>query len=112
MKKMRTFDDSATMRRIIMRVLRQAERPVFDIPEAGNRKGGLQYPVADPDIAMVLSGIHMPERRDNPGPPMVGITTEGGESMLQTAMDSGANGYVTKPFTPKSIRPGLEGLVG
>ncbi|MBI1380264.1 MAG: response regulator [Planctomycetaceae bacterium] len=124
MKKMLIVDDSATMRKIIMRVLRQAEIPVSDILEAGNGKEGLQRLVADPDIAMVLSDINMPEmngidflkairtRRDKTSLPVVMITTEGGEAMLQTAMDSGANGYVTKPFTPDSIRSALEGLVG
>ena len=43
---------------------------------------------------------------------VVMITTEGGETMVQTAMESGANGYVTKPFTPDSIRQALAEFAG
>lgn len=123
MKKMLIVDDSATMRKIIMRVLRQAEIPVSDILEAGNGKEGLQRLVAEPDIALVLSDINMPEmngieflravrsRRDKSSLPVVMVTTEGGDPMMQTALDSGANGYVTKPFTAETIRRALGGLV-
>jgi two-component system, chemotaxis family, chemotaxis protein CheY len=124
MKKMLIVDDSATMRKIIMRVLRQAEIPVSDILEAGNGKEGLQRLVADPEIGLVLSDINMPEmngidflkavrtRRDKQSLPFVMITTEGGDTMIQTAMESGANGYVTKPFTADSIRSALGGILG
>jgi two-component system chemotaxis response regulator CheY len=40
------------------------------------------------------------------------ISSEGSESFIQQAMDCGANGYVTKPFTPESIKQRLEGLLG
>ena len=40
------------------------------------------------------------------------VTTEGGEAMVQTAMDRGANGYVTKPFTPDAIKEALEAHLG
>jgi len=42
--------------------------------------------------------------------PIVMVTTEGGEAMVKTALDSGASGYVTKPFTPESIKSALVGL--
>ncbi len=124
MKKFLIVDDSATMRKIVMRVLRQADIQVGDVVEAGNGKEGLQALVADPEIGMVLSDINMPEmngidfvkairtRRDKTSLPVIMISTEGGEAMMQAAMDSGANGYVTKPFTPESIRSALEGFVG
>jgi two-component system, chemotaxis family, chemotaxis protein CheY len=123
MKKFLIVDDSATMRKIIMRVLRQADIQVGDVVEAGNGKEGLQALVSDPEIAMVLSDINMPEmngidfvkairtRRDRTSLPVIMISTEGGESMMQAAMDNGANGYVTKPFTPESIRSALEGFL-
>jgi two-component system chemotaxis response regulator CheY len=124
MEKLLIVDDSATMRKIIMRVLRQAQIPVKEILEAGNGKEGLQRLVANPDIQLVLSDINMPEmngiefvkavrtRKSKDDLPMIMITTEGGDQMMQTALGEGANGYVTKPFTPDSIRQALEGYVG
>jgi two-component system chemotaxis response regulator CheY len=124
MEKLLIVDDSATMRKIIMRVLRQAEIPVKEIVEAGNGKEGLQRLVADPGIQLVLSDINMPEmngiefvkavrtRRSKEVLPMIMITTEGGEAMMSLALGEGANGYVTKPFTPESIRAALEAYVG
>ena len=124
MEKLLIVDDSATMRKIIMRVLRQAQIPVNEILEAGNGKEGLQRLVSNPDVELVLSDINMPEmngiefvkavrtRKTKEDLPMIMITTEGGEQMMQTAISEGANGYVTKPFTPDSIRQALEGFVG
>ena len=124
MKKILIVDDSATMRKIIMRVLRQADFQAETILEASNGVEGLQRLVSDPDIQLILSDINMPEmngidfvkavrtKHDRVKMPMVMITTEGGEAMVQTALENGANGYVTKPFTPESIRQALESVVG
>lgn len=124
MTKILIVDDSATMRKIIMRVLRQAEVNVDTIVEAGNGVEGLEKLAAEPDIGLVLSDVNMPEmngidfvravreKHDKDALPMVMITTEGGDSMISTAMDEGANAYVTKPFTPETIKDALGGLVG
>lgn len=123
MNKILVVDDSATMRKIIMRVLRQAGLQVDSILEAGNGVEGLERLVSDPDIQMILSDINMPEmngidfvkavrtRHNKNDLPMVMITTEGGEAMVETAISSGANGYVTKPFTPDTIREALGGFL-
>jgi len=124
MNKILIVDDSATMRKIIMRVLRQADFQSETIVEASNGVEGLQRLVSDPDIQLILSDINMPEmngidfvkavrtKHDKDALPVVMITTEGGEAMVSTAMSCGANGYVTKPFTPDSIREALEKIVG
>lgn len=124
MKKILVVDDSATMRKIIMRVLRQAEISVEEILEAANGVEGLSKLSSDPDIDMILSDVNMPEmngiefvkairgHHSKEEMPVVMITTEGGETMVQTAMESGANGYVTKPFTPDSIRQALAEFAG
>ncbi|MFT5287431.1 MAG: two-component system chemotaxis response regulator CheY [Planctomycetota bacterium] len=120
MKKILIVDDSATMRKIITRVLRQANLEVETILEAANGIEGLERIVSDPDIQMILSDINMPEmngidfvkalrvNHDKESMPVVMITTEGGEAMVETAIEAGANDYVTKPFTPDSIREALE----
>ena len=120
MNKILIVDDSATMRKIIMRVLRQADFKADTVLEASNGVEGLERLVSDPDIQLILSDINMPEmngidfvkavrtKHDAGSMPMVMITTEGGETMVQNALDCGANGYVTKPFTPESIRAELD----
>jgi two-component system chemotaxis response regulator CheY len=42
--------------------------------------------------------------------PILMVTTEGGEAMLKTAMEAGASGYVTKPFTPETLKSALNAL--
>lgn len=119
MTKILIVDDSATMRKIIMRVLRQADLKVDAILEAGNGVEGLKVMVSDPDIDMILSDVNMPEmngidfvkavrtKHQKDALPVVMITTEGGEAMVAKAIEAGANDYVTKPFTPDSIRAAL-----
>lgn len=124
MKKVLIVDDSSTMRRIIMRSLRQAGLQADTILEAENGAQGLATVNSDPDIELVFSDVNMPEMnglefvksvratRDAKSLPIVMISSEGSESFVQQAMDCGANAYVTKPFTPESIKQRLEGLLG
>lgn len=124
MDKLLIVDDSATMRKIIMRVLRQANLKVETVLEAANGVEGLEKLTSDPDIGMILTDVNMPEmngidfvkavrtNHQKEALPMIMITTEGSDAMIQTAMDSGANGFVTKPFTPDSIQEALEPYFG
>lgn len=124
MKKVLIVDDSSTMRRIIMRSLRQAGLQVDTILEAENGAQGLATVQSDPEVELVFSDVNMPEMnglefvkgvratRDKRSLPIVMISSEGSEAFIQQAMDCGANGYVTKPFTPESIKQRLEGLLG
>ena len=124
MNKVLIVDDSATMRKILTRVLRQAEIPCASVVEAGNGVEGMARLASDPDIDLILSDINMPEMngvdfvkavratRAKESLPMIMVTTEGGEAMMNNALALGANGYVTKPFTPESIRAALEAYLG
>jgi two-component system chemotaxis response regulator CheY len=119
MNKLMIVDDSSTMRKIIKRVLRQAEIEVENILEAGNGVEALEQLCSNPDISLILSDVNMPEmngielvkkvreEKDSETLPIIMITTEGGDAMIASAMGNGANGYVTKPFTPDSIREAL-----
>lgn len=116
MKKILIVDDSATMRKILMRTIRQAGLDCAGIVEAGNGAEGLQQLISDAEIDLILSDVNMPvmgglefvtavRAKPNGGAvPIVMVTTEGGDAMLQGAMNAGASGYVTKPFTPDSFR--------
>lgn len=124
MQKVLIVDDSSTMRKIIMRVLRQAEIAVDAVIEAGNGVEGLAALESNPDIGLILSDVNMPEMngidfvkavrttRAKEALPVIMVTTEGGGAMVETAMQIGANGYVCKPFTPESIRSALEPFMG
>ncbi|HTF90999.1 MAG TPA: response regulator [Planctomycetota bacterium] len=124
LKKVLIVDDSTTMRKIIARVLRQADIAVEHVLEASNGVEGLERLASDPDIQLVLSDVNMPsmdglafvravrEKLTKERMPMIMVTTEGGKQMLQAALDSGANGYVTKPFNSDTMRGALEEYLG
>ncbi|MBI5364363.1 MAG: response regulator [Planctomycetes bacterium] len=123
MNKVLIVDDSSTMRKIIMRVLRQADIAVENVLEAANGVEGMQQLTTHPDIGLILSDVNMPEMNGidfvkavrgthtKERLPVIMVTTEGGQAMVDNAMAQGANGFVCKPFTPESIRSALEPYV-
>ena len=90
MNKVLIVDDSSTMRKIIMRVLRQAEIAVDNVIEAGNGVEGLAALGANPDVGLILSDVNMPEMNgidfvkavrashSKEQLPVIMVTTEGG----------------------------------
>lgn len=106
-------DDSAVMRKVLARALRQAGLDIGDILEAGDGTEGLSTLETQSPIELVLCDWNMPNMN---GPdfvaaartkgftmPIVMVTTEGGHERISQAMGAGANGYVTKPFTPEKL---------
>jgi len=114
-------DDSAAIRKILQRVLRQAEVPLGTVYEAGDGREALEQ-LRTQKVGLVLSDINMPnmdglqllrEIRANGAwnhLPVVMITTEGGQTRVMEAVQLGASGYVRKPFTADQIKEKLEGL--
>jgi len=107
-------DDSATMRKIIMRGIRQAGIDNAEFKEAGDGVEGLQA-VEGATFDLILSDVNMPNMngldfvKEVTGkvaspPPIVMITTEGSEEVINEAMTRGAKGYLQKPFTPEKIQ--------
>ncbi len=106
-------DDSSTMRKIISRSLRQAGLVVDEVVEAADGIEGLNALATGKKFDLILSDINMPNmdgleflkalRANGCTIPVVMITTEAGESVLQDAMDSGANNSIKKPFTPEQL---------
>ncbi len=113
-------DDSSTMRKIVTRSLRQAGFDVNEIYEAGDGIEGLNALSAN-KVDLVLSDINMPNmdglefvkavRAKGCKVPIVMITTEGGEDIINEAIASGANGNIRKPFTPDQLQEKLGGLL-
>ena len=115
-------DDSPTMRRILMRGMRQAGLDSAHFEEACDGLEGLKA-VADAAFDLILSDVHMPhmngldfvtELADKLGtpPPIVMITSEGCEEIVDEAMNRGAKGYLKKPFTPEKIQEIIGPLLG
>jgi two-component system, chemotaxis family, chemotaxis protein CheY len=115
-------DDSAAIRKILQRVLRQTGLSIGAIYEAGDGQEALELLKANP-VGMILTDINMP-RMDGlqllgalkaapewAGIPVVMITTEGGETKVAEAVRLGAAGYVRKPFTADQIKEKLAGVL-
>ena len=115
-------DDSAAIRKILTRVLRQTGMAIQTIYEAGDGQEAMAV-VADHRIDLVLSDINMPKMdglqllaslKGSPKwnhIPVVMITTEGGETKVAEAVKLGATGYVRKPFTADQIKEKLVGIL-
>lgn len=111
-------DDSAAIRKILQRVLRQTDVPIGEVYEAGDGLEAIQVMKAQ-NIGLVLSDINMPnmdglqllsELKANASwksVPIVMITTEGSQQKVVEAVNLGAAGYVKKPFTAEQIKDKL-----
>ena len=115
-------DDSAAIRKILQRVLRQTGMAIRSIHEAGDGQEALEL-LKTQSINLVLTDINMPKMdgiqllaamKATPRwhhIPVVMITTEGGESKVSEAVRLGAAGYVRKPFTADQIKEKLAGIL-
>ena len=113
-------DDSAVMRKVIERALRQAGLDFSEVLEASNGDEALQVlrqDAASPhrldlilcDINMpVMDGLQFLKQRVTEGlasaVPVVMITTEGSKPLVLGAIAAGAKGYICKPFTPDQVK--------
>jgi two-component system chemotaxis response regulator CheY len=115
-------DDSAAIRKILTRVLRQTGMAIQTIHEAGDGQDALAV-MAQHKVDLVLTDINMPKMDGlqllasiKASPqwhtiPVVMITTEGGETKVAEAVRLGAAGYVRKPFTADQIKEKLVGIL-
>ena len=115
-------DDSAAIRKILQRVLLQAEVPLGKVHEAGDGMEALAK-LNEEKVGLILSDINMPnmdgleflsKSKSNDSfkdVPVVMITTEGGQAKVLEAVNLGAAGYVRKPFTAEQIKEKLVGII-
>ena len=108
-------DDSAVMRKIVQRALRQAGLAIGEVLEAGNGSEALDI-LRQQTVDLVLSDMNMPVMdglefmrqigsvENARGVPVLMITTEGSESHVMEAISCGAAGYIRKPFTPDQMK--------
>jgi two-component system chemotaxis response regulator CheY len=108
-------DDSAAIRKILVRVLSQTDLPIKNLHEANDGSEALKI-LENNEISLVLSDINMPnvdglelltKIRATPKwkqLSVVMITTEGSQAKVMEAVQLGAKGYVRKPFTAEQIK--------
>ena len=135
MPKFLVVDDSATMRKIIMKGLKDADLGELEFVQAADGVEGLEALGKEEGIDVILSDINMPNmdgiefvqhvrdqkvreassvgnkeliKRVGVTIPIVMITTEGGLDKVQEALAAGANDYLKKPFNPDEFREVLD----
>lgn len=114
------IDDSSVMRKMITRALRQCDLDATVAAEAGNGLEGLEA-LGGQAFDLVLCDWNMPEMdglqfikeaRKSSKTPIVMLTTESSRERVMEAMEAGADGYVTKPFTPEKLTEKLSLILG
>jgi two-component system chemotaxis response regulator CheY len=115
-------DDSAAIRKILQRVLVQADVTLGKVLEAGDGLEALEQ-LKDQSVSLILSDINMPNmdglqllnalkaQQSTKDIPVIMVTTEGSSTKVMEAVSLGASGYVRKPFTAEQIKEKLSGLV-
>lgn len=115
-------DDSATMRKIVMRTVRMSGLEFERIEEAGSGVEALEKLQGGP-VDVILCDINMPEMsgtemvkkaRELPqcsGTKIVMVSTESAQDLIDQVISDGANGYITKPFTPEKFQEKLTPLL-
>jgi two-component system chemotaxis response regulator CheY len=115
-------DDSATMRKIIIKTLMMSGLPLGELYEAGNGVEGLEVinnnwiDLALVDINMpVMTGEEMIDKlRHNPDTadiPVIVVSTESSTARIDMLQHDGV-GFVHKPFTPERLRETVLAMIG
>jgi two-component system chemotaxis response regulator CheY len=117
-------DDSAMMRKVVLRVLKMADVEFESELEAANGDEALAL-IREHQLGLIMCDINMPgmsglellqqvkDFKLAVGVPIVMVTTENSEPQVRQAILAGARGYIRKPFTVEhiknSVRPLLAG---
>ena len=120
--KLLVVDDSSTMRRIIKNTL--SRLGFNDVLEAEHGVEAWQIMDKTPDINVLITDWNMPEmnglelvrkvraEKKYDSMPIIMVTTEGGKTVVITALKAGVNNYIVKPFTPQVLKEKLEDVLG
>ena len=107
-----TVDDFKTMRDMLKLALNGAGHTVIQADDGVNGVEALQN---TPNVDVIITDINMPRmdgfgfidhvRRDprNRAIPILVLTTESEPAKKQRAKDSGATGWIVKPFDPQKL---------
>ena len=113
-------DDYASMRSVVIEVLKRAG--FTEIYQASNGQLALAKALEHPKIGLIVSDWYMPTmdgldmlralkaNRQTTHIPVLMITAEGQRENVLDAMQSGAAGYIVKPFAPSELQKRLESM--
>ncbi|MCP4118095.1 MAG: response regulator [Desulfobacteraceae bacterium] len=116
-------DDSMPMRSVIKKTFRTAGYGGCEFHEAGNGMEALEV-IRNNWIDIVITDYNMPvmngldllwEMKKHEMAkelPVVVISTEGSREKIDRFMELGAAGYITKPFTPETVRDVITRILG
>ncbi len=111
-------DDSATMRKIVMRTVKMSGLDFEKTEEAGNGVEALEKLGAGP-VDIMLCDVNMPEMsgtelvkkvRELPtceNTKIIMVSTESSQELIDGVIADGANGFISKPFTPEKFQEEL-----
>ena len=115
-------DDSAIMRKVILRVLKMADVEFESVLEAGDGNAALDLLRVN-RVALIMCDINMPVmsglqllrqiKQENlaAGVPIVMVSTENSEPQVRQAILAGARAYIRKPFTVDHIKNSVKPLL-
>ncbi len=110
-------DDSAMMRKIVIKNLKECGFDVTIVEASDGKEGVEKFVATHPDV--VLSDWNMPNmdgltmvkeiRKLDPEKkvPIIMVTTEGSADKVKDAVMAGATNYLAKPFTPEKFKEKL-----
>ena len=116
-------DDSPAMRVFIRRVLELTGLDLESVTEAGNGREALTI-LQSESIDLVLCDINMPEMNGeqmltalkqsgiSTDACIVIVSTDATSKRVDRMLELGAHGYLTKPFSPETMRDTLERALG
>lgn len=119
MTKVLIVDDSAIMRKIIQRNIKETGLMVDEYIEAGDGNQAIDKVNSNQDLDLVLLDWNMPNTDGttfintlrsldlSKKIPVVAITTEGTDDKVEQIKNSDADGLITKPFTYDQLRDTL-----
>jgi two-component system, chemotaxis family, chemotaxis protein CheY len=111
-KKVLIVDDSRTIRQQVSFTLSKGG---FQVVEAEDGNDGIAKLKGNPDVAMIISDVNMPNmgglemveainaNAELAHPPIVMLTTEGSGELVERAKKAGAKGWLVKPFKPDQL---------
>ncbi|MBW8038793.1 MAG: response regulator [Planctomycetes bacterium] len=117
-KSIMIVDDSATMRKIIMRTINMSGLEFDRTEEAGNGAEALEKMGANP-VEIMLCDVNMPEMSGTElvkkvrevsayaDTKIIMVSTESSQELIDNTIADGANGFITKPFTPEKFQEEL-----
>ncbi len=117
-KTLMIVDDSATMRKIIKRTVRMSGLEFDKTEEAGDGAEALKKLGTNP-VDIMLCDINMPEMSGTElvkkvreldtcaDTKIIMVSTESSQEVIDGMIADGANGFITKPFTPEKFQEKL-----